>query len=57
MRKVSGEHMALSALSAEARRRGVSYGQLVANTTAVEQERIVVRFEARFRKKSKQDAR
>lgn len=41
MRSRSHESVALTALAVEARRRGTTYGQLVANTTAQEQEEII----------------
>lgn len=55
----------LNALCAEARRRGLSYGQLVARTDAYEQERIIKRYiedkkaaerEARERRKAEEQA-
>lgn len=49
--------MELDALAAEARARGISYGQLAASTTAQEQKEIVeawaAKREARPRKKKK----
>lgn len=41
MRSRSRESVALTALAVEARRRGTTYGQLVASTTAQEQEEMI----------------
>ena len=44
MRGGSGEGTALAALAAEAKRRGTTYGKLVAGTTVREQDEIVREF-------------
>lgn len=41
----------LNALAAEARRRGTSYGRLVANTTEEEQREITRRWQEELRRK------
>lgn len=41
MRKKRRENMELTALAVEAKRQGMSYGQLVAATTAREQQKII----------------
>lgn len=57
MRKAIGDRTALMALALEAKRRGTSYGKLVAGTTEKEQEEIVQKYERRARKKGKQDTK
>ena len=44
MRKESNESAALSALAIEARNQGITYGKLVANTTATQRETIIDRY-------------
>ena len=44
MRKAIGDRTALMALALEAKRRGTSYGKLVAGTTEKEQEEIVKKY-------------
>ena len=43
----------LNALAAEAHRRKISYGQLVAGTTAEEQKKIVADYRAQIKKGNK----
>ena len=45
----SKEYRRLVALAAEARRRGMSYGQLMAVTTLYERQKIVDRYKPRKR--------
>ena len=47
------ESEALTALAAEAKRRGVSYGKLVADTTAREQDDIIREYCALKRQKAR----
>ena len=47
------EYEALSALALEARKRGVSYGYLAANTSGYEREEIIRDYCAEKRKKSR----
>lgn len=44
MCKESNESAALSALAVEARKQGITYGKLVANTTAAQQKTIIDRY-------------
>lgn len=47
------ERYALTALAAEAKRRGVSYGALVAGTTEWEQDEIIQDYRVEKRKKQR----
>ena len=47
------EHEALTALAVEARRRGISYGNLVASTTKGQQEKIIRAYCEEKRKKGR----
>lgn len=44
MCKESNESAALSALAIEARKQGITYGKLVANTTAAQRKKIIDRY-------------
>lgn len=57
MRKASCEEAALIALALEARKRGTSYGKLVAKTTAREQEKIVRKYKDQVGRKAQQGRR
>lgn len=53
MRKESRESMALTALAEEAKRRGITYGRLVASTNREEQEEIIGRYREKRKKKGR----
>lgn len=53
MQKKSRESLALIALAVEARRRGVTYGQMVATTTEGERQQIIERYIERLGRRRK----